>query len=260
MNSTALDLTHQLMTEAPEDTQPRMAFYECLAVNELFLLLKSDPDGDNIEPQIFETSDGTFALVFDREYRLTEFTGQSSPYAALTGRAIASMIKDRSIGLGLNLGVAPSSMLIPADAVHWLVETLGTRPTEENGDISEVSAPFGLPGQLVSGLDTKLALAAGLAKLAYLVAVKYQSGQRGHLLAMIDPIPGAESDLAQAISDTLVFSGIEAGQLDVAFFQTTDPIAAKLAKVGLRFDLPTIAKPELPSAPGTDPAKPPRLR
>jgi len=60
----------------------------------------------------------------------------------------------------------------------------------------------------------------------------------------------------------LRFSGLEAAALDVGFFRASDPVAARLARVGLRFDLP---KPETPaqvpgSAPGRDPDKPPRLK
>ncbi|MEM7753383.1 MAG: SseB family protein, partial [Pseudomonadota bacterium] len=104
---------------------------------------------------------------------------------------------------------------------------------------------------------TKLASARGLARMAYLVAVTYPGGRPGHMLAFIAPTPGAEGALANAISEVLVFSGIEAGTLDVAFFAPTDPIAAKLAKHGLRFDLPQV---EAMKPPGSDPTKPPKLR
>jgi hypothetical protein len=47
----------------------------------------------------------------------------------------------------------------------------------------------------------------------------------------------------------------------VGFFDAADPIAAKLAKVGLRFDLPQPQAPvSVPVAPGMDPANPPKLR
>jgi len=47
----------------------------------------------------------------------------------------------------------------------------------------------------------------------------------------------------------------------VAFFASSDPIAASLARVGLRFDLPEAEKPApAPTAPGRDPDAPPILR
>ncbi len=50
--------------------------------------------------------------------------------------------------------------------------------------------------------------------------------------------------------------------MDVAFFDATDAMTERLARVGLRFDLPQPAPVSAPQvvAPGSDPAKPPRLR
>ena len=73
---------------------------------------------------------------------------------------------------------------------------------------------------------------------------------------------GAETALARAVNEALVFSGIEAGMLDVVFLPDSDPSAAQLARVGLRFDLPEPPKPERTEriAPGSDPDSPPILR
>ena len=96
--------------------------------------------------------------------------------------------------------------------------------------------------------------------MAYLVAATYAGGRRGHLMAFVDTLPGAEPSLARAVGDALTFSGVEAGSLDVGFFRASDPVAARLARVGLRFDLPEAPKADrVPgSAPGMDPDAPPR--
>jgi hypothetical protein len=81
-------------------------------------------------------------------------------------------------------------------------------------------------------------------------------------LAFVGAIPRAQDALVRAASEALTFSGIEAGAMDVGFFAPSDPVVAKLAKVGLRFDLPQgealQQTPRLP--PGSDPAKPPILK
>ncbi|MEM6388091.1 MAG: SseB family protein [Pseudomonadota bacterium] len=254
---TPLDTAHAAMDAAPNDDAKRLQFYERLADAELFLLLAEEATGPRVTPSIFDTSDGRFALAFDREDRLTTFTEGPAPYAALSGRAISAMLAGQEIGLGLNLGVAPSSFLVPAGALTWLNDTLQALPEERVERPEEIAPPKGLPERLVTALDTKLATARGLAKMAYLVAVTYPGGRPGHMLAFIAPAPGAEAALTQAISEVLVFSGIEAGTLDVAFFAPSDPIAGKLAKHGLRFDLPMI---ETTPPPGLDPTKPPKLR
>lgn len=259
MTETVLDTAHAAM-EAGGDAE-RMRFFERLADAELFVLLAADPVGEDVTPEVFEVADGSFILIFDREDRLSAFVGQPAPYAALSGRAIAAMLVGQGIGLGLNLDVAPSSILIPAAAVDWLTETLGNRPAEVDARPIEIAAPHGLPEALLSGLDAKLAMVQGVARMAYLASVTYAPARPGHLLAFIDAAPGAENALAGAVGEALTFSGLDAGELDVGFFDASDPVAAKLAKVGLRFDLPELASATLqPAAPGMDPDKPPKLR
>ncbi|SNR47298.1 SseB family protein [Puniceibacterium sediminis] len=262
IEETPLDAAHAAMEAAPEDSSARLKFYERLADGELFLLLAQEPTGDNVTPELFEVSDSRFVLVFDREDRLTAFTSRAAAYAALSGRAIAGMLAGQDIGLGLNLEVAPSSILIPASAVDWLAQTLGEGPEESEARPVEVLTPKGLPDSLITALDTKLGLAAGLARKAYLAAVIYDDESRGHLLGLTGTAPGAEAALARAVNEALVFSGIEAGALDVVFLADSDPLTAKLARVGLRFDLPqpSSANIQTPSAPGSDPKKPPILR
>lgn len=260
MEMTDLDQAHAAMDASPDDDAARLQFYERLADSELFMLLGSEADGDKVEPAIFDADGMRFVPVFDREARLAEFTGRAAPYAALPGRALAQMLDGQGIGLGFNLQVAPSQMLIPAQALTWLVATLANAPVETQARLTDVSAPRGLPQAVVTGLDRKLAIAAGLAKWAYLAAATYEDGTKGHILAFIDAVDGAETALANAASEALTFSGIAAGTMDVMFVRATDQMAAHLAKVGLRFDLPEVSVPKAPDAPGMDPEKPPRLR
>jgi hypothetical protein len=256
---TDLDEAHGVMQAAPDDDAARLRFYERLADTELFLLLTGEPVGDQITPEIFEIEDQQFALVFDREERLSEFVGRVVPYAGLSGRGLAQMLAGQGIGLALNLQVAPSEMLIPSEAVDWLVETLSHAPQEAEARLTEVTAPGGLPESVVTGLDRKLAIAGGLARTAYLAQATYDTGVKGHVLAFIDAVDGAEKSIAAAAGEALTFSGIEAGVIDVMFVKASDQMAAHLAKVGLRFDLPQPEEPAAPVAPGSDPTKPPIL-
>lgn len=259
---TALDSAHSAMEATPGDDATRLRFYERLADSELFLLLSEEAQGDNMTPEVFEVTGGSFVLVFDREERLARFVGQPAPYAALSGRVIVQMLTGQGIGLGLNLEVAPSSILIPPDALDWLSGTLSQTPDQVEARLSKVSAPRGLPESLLTGLDVKLVTARGLANSAYLVGVTYDHGGQGHMLAFVDAVDGAQSALAKAAGEALTFSGIEAGAIDVGFFDASDPVAAQLAVVGLRFDLPQAVAPDpvTPTVPGSDPSKPPILR
>ena len=259
--TTPLDTALTAMDTAPEDDRARLRFYERLADSELFLALEGEPGDDQIIPQIFPVAEARFALVFDREERLADFAEGAAPYAVLSGRRLAAMLAGQGIGLAVNPG-ADASILIPAEAVDWLVATLAEAPSEVEERPEEITAPTGLPEALITALDAKLVTAQGLARLAYLCGVTYAGGRRSHLLAFVDPVPGAEPALARAAGEALTFSGIEAGVMDVGFFRATDPVCTSLARTGLRFDLPDPAAPaQHPgSAPGMDPDKPPRLR
>lgn len=258
---TDLDQAHAAMEAAPEDDAARLRFYERLADSELFMLLDGEPTDDQIAPSLFKIDDQQFALLFDREERLSDFVGRAAPYAGLPGRALVQMLAGQGIGLAFNLEVAPSAMLIPADAVDWLAQTLLHTPDETEARLESLSAPAGLPEPVITGLDRKLAIAAGLAKWAYLAAATYEGGHKGHVLAFVDAADGAEKALAHAAGEALTFSGIDAGVMDVLFCKSSDPLAAHLAKVGLRFDLPEPEAPQpMPLAPGMDPDKPPQLK
>ncbi|WP_371168526.1 SseB family protein [Aliiroseovarius sp. 2305UL8-7] len=260
-DQTRLDVAHAAMQADLDDDTARLGFYERLADGELFLLLKQEPVNDDVEPEVFELEDRSYVLVFDREDRLAEFVGAAAPYAALPGRVIAGILAGQDIGLGVNLGVAPSSILIPAEALSWLSDTLGTGPETVDARIAEVHGPSA-PAALIAALDTKLSSAGGLARHACLAGVTYSDGRKGHLLGFIDAAFGAENALAGAAQEALTFSGLEAGVMDVGFFKGDDQIAGKLEVFGLRFDLPVPVEPQRiePVAPGSDPEKPPILK
>ncbi len=256
---TLLDAAHAAVSADPENEALRLRFYERLADGEMILLLERETTGAAVEPRIFDVEGGPVVLVFDREERLAAFTGGIAPYAALPGRVIAGMLKGQGIGLGVNLGVAPSSMLLPAEAMDWLAMALEGGPEAAEAVPERFVAP-GVPEALVASLDAKLAKAGGVARAAVLAGVVYQGGRRGHMLAFVDAAPGAEVALAGAVREALVFSGLEAGELDVAFLTEGEAAVAAMGRVGLRFDLPVPEQPQGPGAPGMDPARPPKLR
>jgi len=257
---TLLDAAHAAVSADPGNEALRLRFFERLADGEMVLLLEREAEGESLEPRVFELEEGPVVLVFDREERLASFTGGIAPYAALPGRVIAGLLKGQGIGMGVNLGVAPSSMLLPPEALDWLAETLEETPEEVEALPQEFLAPT-VPEAVVAALDGKLARAGGLAVAALLAGVVYQGGRRGHLLALIDAAEEAEPALARAMNEALVFSGIEAGELDVVFLASGAPVAQAMARVALRFDLPVPEVQDLsPAAPGMDPSRPPKLR
>jgi hypothetical protein len=257
---TPLDTAHADMTEAPEDDDVRLRFYDRLAAAELFVMLEAEAQGQTILPAVFDTEDGRIVLVFDTEERLSSFAGGTVPYAALSGRVLCALLASEQLGIALNPEVAPSSFLIPAEAVSWLAATVSEAPEELEARPARFAAPRHLPEKLVTALSARLAAAAGLARCAWLAAVTYEDGTQGHLLGIAGAEPWAHAALGKTVQEALVFSGLEAGSLDVVFVQDHDLTTAELARVGLRFDLPEPAVAPAPAAPGMDPDAPPRLR
>jgi hypothetical protein len=255
---TLLDAAHAAVSADPENEALRLRFFERLADGEMVVLLEREAVGDSFEPKVFDLEDGPVVLVFDREERLASFTGGIAPYAALPGRVIAGLLKGQGIGLGVNLGVASSSMLLPAEAMDWLAETLEEGPEEVEALPEEFLAPA-VPEAVVASLDAKLAKARGLASAAVLAGVVYRGGRRGHLLAFLDAAEGTEGALARAMGEALVFSGVEAGELDVVFLRSSEAAAEAMGRVGLRFDLPA-PEAAAPAAPVMDLSRPPKLR
>ncbi|PWE29456.1 hypothetical protein DDZ14_17065 [Maritimibacter sp. 55A14] len=260
MTETPLDAALARMQAAPEDAAARLAAYHLIAASELVLLLETEAEGDRISPATFPVDGAGYVLVFDREDRLTAFTGGPAPYAALSGRSLAQMLAGQGLGLGVNLSEDEAGALIPAGAVDWLAGALGAEPAVIEARPVALSPPRGLPEGVLISLDTRLASAWGLATAAWLAAVEYEDGARGHLLAFVDALEPAQPALTRAVGEALGFSGLEADALDVAFLVPDAPLAARLARVGLRFDLPTADRAPVPAAPGSDPDRPPRLR
>lgn len=261
MEPTPLDTAHAAMIAAPDDDTARLRFYERMADVELYLLLEQEPVGDQINPKMLETEGAQYLLAFDRAQRLAGYAGDAAAYVALSGRNVAAMLEGQPLGIALNIDVAPSAILLPDTAVEWLRNTLTNEAAQVEAKIETVLPPKGLPETLIEAIDAKLATATGMAANAWLVGVEYSGGGHGHLLAFVDAIPRAQDALVRAASEALTFSGIEAGAMDVGFFNHSDPTVTKLMKVGLRFDLPqmeTLQK--TPRMPGSDPDAPPILK
>lgn len=277
MAMTPLDHAHADMLENEDDDNVRLKFYQRLADTTLFLLLRGEPVGEVLDPEILEIDNpetaniDRYALVFDTEERLGAFAAayknDALPYAALPGRVIAQSIAGQGVGLALNLDVAVSSISLPAAAMDWLADTLDINPEEGERNLTAIAPPFGLPDGLIEGLEEKLLSAAGLASHAVFVKGSYSDDSEGWLLAFIDAQPGAEQALARATHEALVFSGTDLSSVDVAFFASNDPICEHLDHMGLRYEFPDPDAgehdedgfEEVHAGPGSDPNEPPRL-
>ncbi|MFP4449939.1 MAG: SseB family protein, partial [Rhodosalinus sp.] len=160
---TPLDRAHAAMEAAPEDEARRRAFYDRLALSELHVLLDEEPAGDSLSPRVFPLAEGPVVLAFDLEERLAAFAGGPAPYAALSGRALARMLAQEGLGLGLNLD-SPSAILLPAGTMTWLAAQAAEPPRAMTERPVALHPPGALPEGLLAALDARLSAAGGRAR------------------------------------------------------------------------------------------------
>lgn len=258
---TPLDQAHAAVLTGGEPEARQ--FYRLLADAPLHLLLEREAEGERISPRVFDLADGPVLLAFDSEDRLASLGQGPVPYATLPGRLIAQHLVGQGVSLGLNLGTgAASETLLPPEALRYLTEMLDVAPVTAEALVEGFMAP-NVPDALDEALRFTLTGAAGLAVGALLAAVRYQGGGLGHVLVIVDAVEEAQAPLARAVAEALSFAGLEAAALDVTFLAADDPALVSIARVGRLYEVPmpeVPSEPVAPIAPGSDPAKPPRLR
>ena len=164
---------------------------------------------------------------------------------------------------GAPAGGDPGSWQRLFDWWSQLLPEQGQGAPEDAEDVPErFEIPRRLPSALVQALEAKLARMAGLAAFALLMGVTYRGGRRGHMLAIVGAAEGAREALAHAVREAVVFSGLEAGVLDVTFLTGEEEVLGRMVQVARRFDIPApeVRERAAPAAPGSDPERPPKLR
>jgi hypothetical protein len=263
MTGTAIDSAFEASQAEPDDNGLYMRLLERIMDAELFLLLADEPERDRIDPHLFEMDEGRFVLAFDRGERLAEFLDTPSPYVALPGRRLVEMIAGQHVGLALNLGVAPSEMLLPPDAVDWMAQIGAGSPELHEARLTGIAMPRNLPSGLMAALDPKLAAMAEVIDEAHLVAAQFSDTDEALLLVLFGVPEAARNDVAAAIGEAVRFSGMDHARLDVTFLDTDAPARAQIEEVSVRIELPRSADLDghrSPKEPGSDPVNPPRIR
>lgn len=258
---TPIDRAHALMMSGAD--AERLGFYQAVADAELYLWLTEEPQGENISPEIYTSDDVQFVLAFDTEDRLADIAQNTVPRIAIAGRALANILSQNGIGLALNMGDAPSAILLPAEAMSWLVETLSPGKSEklERQPVS-VSDAGHVSEALKNALLDKLTRAAGHASRAFLATAIYADARTAPMIAFVDANKAVEDALRDAVNEALIFSGEQEKSMDVAFLDASHPMVSTLATIGFELDMRVVEPPSplQPSAPGMDPASPPRLK
>lgn len=262
--TTPLDHLHARMAAAGDDAgaeAARLAFFSALAATPLTVVLEIEPPvgADTLSPLVVETEDGPLVLGFDSDARMAELMGEVTPTATLSGADLALLLAPAGLGLAFNPEVAPSAMVLDAEALTWLAEAAAdAAPEARAAAIAGLRAPDDAPEALVKGLARYLPGLSGQASRAWLAEARYRDGAQAWLLAL-DGVPEVLQDAVGAgILAALRQLGLGDLPVDLAYPPAGSPVARSLAEVALILDIPA-AQAGPSEAPGSDPDRPPRL-
>lgn len=236
----------------------RLRVFEQFLSAELFIALKEEPVEDVIKPLLFDISDGRFALVFDKEDRLTSFLGGVQDFACLSGRALLELFRSQDVGLGVNLSQEESCALFTPEDLDWCAQ-FAVEPEQSEQKFLSVRSVVDFPPELLAALDRKIASLSGFAKSAYLVSLQDATGTSRNSLVFTDALLPSEKRIAETISETVRLSD-SGHSLDVVFLPKQHSAISSIEKFGLRFDISEPEQAQPLQAPGSDPSKPPKLR
>ena len=239
---TPLDQAHAAMADGTEASI--RAYYAQLLSAELFMPLTGD------QPAEIAMDTGRFALAFDHEERLAEFADGPIERAVISGRQAIAMAVAADQGIGINLGVSDTAYLLPAPVVAWIAENLAS-PLAEQAGISEFCPPKA-DSDVIAAIDAALSGLSDRADRAILISAPKD------LLLLIAGAEGADHPgIAAHLAESLHLR--LADQAPAVSFTDDGSVLARADRVGIGFDIPK-AKIRVVAAPGSDPAKPPRLR
>ncbi len=251
MAETPLARAARLFLMRSGDDAARLRLYEVFSGAELVLPLAAEAEAgdEDVTPESIKVSGVPHVVAHDS---IAAFAGgEPRPTATLSGLALSQMLDGQGVGVALRMEGMAEPLLIAPEALDWLARNLAEGPARVEARPLALHPPKGLPTSLLTTLDRRLAQGEGMARAAWLAAVDWSDGSRGHLLAFVGARPGTEETLAAGINAAVALSGAEGVRMDVTFLPEEDPVIARIAKVGLRFDM---------EDPEAAPTGPPRLR
>jgi hypothetical protein len=257
---TPLDRAHAAAAQPGAGDAAMARFYALLVETPLMVPVHPVAEDAPVSPQVFEVSTGPVALAFDADERMTAFIGGAVEYVSLTGRALVAALAERGLGLGLNLGEAPSAMLLEADTVRWIAAEMGGEVAAMDlGGAMTLNPPAGAPRALMAALAERVAQMPGLVQEAWLVSLAPEGGA-SRLVLLILPgsaarraVPGVVTALGRAAA----VHGAEAGEVAVGVLDDAHPLLAPARRTGL-----ALHPPPAQAGPSATPRRdaPPRLR
>jgi hypothetical protein len=258
---TPLDRAHAAAEAPGAAPDARTRFYALLLESTLLLPVDPTPPDAPLQPMVFPLDDGPVALAFDDDARMAGFFGGPTEYVALPGRALAAALAEAGLGLGLNLGEAPSATLLDAAAVRWLAaEAGGGVDTADLSGALTLGPPSGATPGLLAALAERVAAFPGLIAEARLARLG-PGGAPGRLTLLILPAPAARraaEGLAAALGRAAAPHAPSGEEVAVGVLAEGHPLLGPARRLGADLAPPPAPAPAAEAPPA--PPRPPVLR
>ncbi len=248
---TALDLAFE---RARSDEDESGIFYDALFAATVFMPIRnaynengeeSDTDAQAIEPLVWEVEGNETLLLFDTEERLARWANEPMNYIGLPGSTFFKMFQGE-LQVAVNLAVAPSSVMIPAEVVAWLHDRADAIVETEEvpaGSGLDVTAPPELSPEAIGRLTAKL---AGLRReiheaIVFSLAIdaEEEDAIRRVVLGVALTVGGIEDAdaIATSLAETamVAFDGKRA--FEVALLDPESPLMTAARNVGIRLPI-----------------------
>ena len=247
---TALDDAFEAAQADPDKTG---AFFDALFAATLYIPIFDDVEQSGerepgerseITPLVFVMDERETVAVFDTEERLARFLDEPMNYIGVPGAAVFEMFNG-DFQVALNLGVAPSSVVIPSENVAWLHEQATQGPQEVDlGDESLVIArPTGVTQTALAAITSALAGFRAEIDEATLFRIEREDGTEGRIVLGLAPTEAGKQraemvahEIARA-ARTLA-NGVDS--IEIAMLDADSPMMLQAKKIGLPLPIMTL--------------------
>ena len=172
-------------------------------------------------------------LCYKSNEKLTNFITQGAANALLSFKKIIALIKNKKIGITLNIG-DNSIVLLDLVSVEWLWQVILRNPAEELSSIpTEFKFPNLVDESLLSNLKIVLETMTGMAKRVVRAKAHYKDLSVSFFLGFIDTPQLFHELIRERVLDIVNLDKSDSIFVDVAFLSASTELAAKLSKKGL---------------------------
>jgi hypothetical protein len=242
MKELSIDELYTCVYNEPNNIVRKLDFYLRILGSNFFVVLENSDFEEDLRPSIFDTQEGKFLLCFESIEKLTNFITKETAHAVLSFKEIIELIKNKKIGIALNVG-DHSGVLLDLEAVDWIQQVISTGPSEE---LNSIPIEFEFPNQadknLFDNLKITLKTVSGMTKKVVLAHAHYKDLSFSCFIGFIDTPRLFHELIRERVLDTVKLDKSNSVFVDVAFLSSSMELASKLLANGLTVQFPKVQR------------------